>query len=291
MNPRYERDRKEEILKKSYLAKIPKKHIRDMEDGVQTMHIEVVYEEAVSELSRQQSKRDQLVSFYFTAIAAIVAFITGMGNTTDKIIVGMVFAVLAFIGFAFTLCVIRYRVYKEAYWLQCRVITQLHNLEPKYLDKEHIQKLYAHAMNKRYSSVVVEKGERTGNVSYFRSWARQVFSAETLMFEVILVCSCSAMALSGHYFRLGGLDVLGIITYALSAFFLVMFNMLYIRKLAKVYSYVTILHHAEYTKDTKEEADRYMTSKKAFNYAFSKAWMLHCYIDDELAEDSEEETE
>ena len=99
------------------------------------------------ELTEQQRKRDQLIAFYLTlaGILISVAF-ADFATAAYKI---WIFAFLALLGFGWTVVILRYRIYKEVYWITCRTISALYTVERDKISKELIQAIFYRTMEKR----------------------------------------------------------------------------------------------------------------------------------------------
>ena len=83
-----------------------------------------IYEHAHSELSLQQSKRDQIITIYLALCSFLLPFALGeeLISITMK---GVLFLVVGLVGMLFSCITVRYREYKEAYWLCCQTLTVL----------------------------------------------------------------------------------------------------------------------------------------------------------------------
>ena len=101
-----------------------------------------LYEQACSELALQQEKRDYLLKSY-------VLLLISIGDKVRPVQMGVMMLSIGLIGFIYSLIIIRYRVYKESYWITCRVISQLLNFEETSLNKKNIQALYYECLSKK----------------------------------------------------------------------------------------------------------------------------------------------
>ncbi len=236
------------------------------------MSLDMAYEQAVAELGVQQSKRDQIIGFYLTIISFLVPFVISQG--LPAWVTGLMFCCIYGIGVAFCFVILRYRVYKECYWIACRVILQLNHILESERSHGVIRTLYYHALKKNCDKVVITKenkkkgkGQPTRVPCYLRTMKRQIDSAETLLFETLAVVSSLAGGIGVYYFWqtkwwLGcGLIVILVCM-------LVRLNWEYIHRLASLYECVY-------------QTDAAVREKK-LDSAFNKAWMLHCSVDDIL---------
>lgn len=89
--------------------------------------LESTYELCINELGLQQSKRDQTIAFYIAIISFVIPAIIGMDINHYAKAAG--FFALYLLGSMLTKVVVRYRIYKEVYWVTCRTISQLYNFD------------------------------------------------------------------------------------------------------------------------------------------------------------------
>ena len=218
-----------------------------------------LYDQACAELSLQQEKRDYIVKSYILLISVIVPLIVSLGNKVTLVHSGAILLLMGLTGYVFSLIIIRYRVYKESYWITCIALTQLSNLEQESLTKHNIQAMYYKCLKKKWMKCVKEKdGKR--KVNYRKLVSSTFFSAETLMFLVVAFFSAIISGL-GLDFLLSGCRFGMGFSFLLSA-------IMFITLLCRYYSYLK---------------DIFMVlvdgSSESFNFAFSKAWFLHFYRD------------
>ena len=107
-----------------------------------------IYEKCIEEMTLQQSKRDQIITIYVTICTLLVSYILSNEVLLD-FVKGLVFFAAALIGFGFSLVIVRYRIYKEAYWICCQTITNLMVVKGKEINKETIHGLYYRCLKKR----------------------------------------------------------------------------------------------------------------------------------------------
>lgn len=218
-----------------------------------------LYEQSCSELALQQEKRDYIVKSYILLISVIVPLIISLGEKITPFHTGAILLMAGLTGYVFSMIIIRYRVYKESYWITCITITQLCNLEPQSLTKHNIQAMYYKCLEKKWMKCVKEKnGVR--KVDYARLVRSTFFSAETLMFIVVAFFS-SVISGLGLDFLITGVRFGIIISVVFSA---VLFMILLFRYYLYLKNVFLVLVDG---------------TSESFNFAFSKAWLLHFYRD------------
>ena len=215
-----------------------------------------LYERTIAELSLQQTKRDQIITLYL----AIFSFLIPFSLSIDLIswqIKGLIFLATAIIGILFSLVIIRYRIYKEAYWLCCQTITAIFNFKPEELDKDTVQAIYYNTIKKKGKSCFKEGTEE---FSKFKYVSKNLFSSESIHFFIQAFITSLISGLSvGLIIECGYINkiIAGIVA-GLMVFLLLVWK--YFRECIKVYGVLI---------DGK---------KSSFNFAYSKAWFLHFYI-------------
>jgi len=230
--------------------------------------ISTLYELCVQELTAQQSKRDQIIAFYIAVISFTVPAL--LGTALSNVIKGFGFMAIAFIGVAMAFVIIRYRIYKEVYWISSRVISKLYNFDHNKIDKELLQRLFFESLIKSGKALLkIEDGK----INHKKTFKSILNSAETMLFEVNVALT-SALFLIGNIMIFSNIGfipenyrmiVAVIIAVVASAWNLISWNKKFYDKLVGVYK--TMFDEDE------EEAD------KSFNAAYHKAWFLHFYID------------
>ena len=216
-----------------------------------------LYQQAHSELSLQQTKRDQTISIYLTLCTIVVPIIL----STDYIAAfykGAMFLVLGIIGILLSTIIIRYKVYKDVYWICCQTISQLSNYPLEEIDKELVQGLFYGVLHKKGKKFVKqgEKRNKFRNAYFFKS---NLFSAETLLF-ITMILIVSIVAGLGLALACSQTLIISLIIGA--CFGLVVFAYLlwrFFKNCKKIYK---VLVDGE---------------NDSFNFVFSKAWFLHFY--------------
>ena len=217
-----------------------------------------LYKHACTEMTLQQSKRDQIIHIYIVLFSAIVPLLFSLDSIT-MLQRGLILVATTIIGVILSIIVVRYRVYKEAYWITCITIGQLKNLKESAITKEIIQAVYYQSMSKKWSKNVYQKPNGDKSFRYWDIFFNNIFSAESLYYIMISLLTSIVSALS-TYFIFYSFKPFSIITSILV--FLVFFVMLlyiYFSNLRRVYQVLV---------DDKNDS---------FNFTFSKAWFLHFY--------------
>lgn len=271
--PTLEKEKKKTI---SITEKLPK----ELLDKEGFMDLDATYEQAVTELGLQQSKRDQIIAFYLALLGLIVPSV--ISEEMPGLTIAMICLGLYVIGVLFCHVILRYRVYKECYWIACRVITQLHHIKKENRTDDVIKTLYFHALEKNRKSTVISREDKkkkpvaSGEAfephpkpHYLPTMRRQIDSAETLLFETLVIFSTLAGGIGAYYLWQENMWI-GIVLTVILVVLVVVMNNEYIGRLMKIYACVS-------------EPDPEKREKK-LDSAFGKAWMLHCSVDDLLEE-------
>lgn len=233
--------------------------------------LKTLYVQACRELTLQQDKRDKTISIYVAVIAFLVPFLFSKETMTldgfRMTFAGWVLVIAGLIGVFFSLSVVRYRIYKEVYWITCSVIAQMQNLLEQSFQKIYIQGLFLHCMEKKWKDYVKDYDENSQydekspklRVEYCELIRDSYNSAEFYMFASIALIASVLIGFGlGLVFNASGLTwpfivvgvaVLGGLCWA------------YFHGLAHVFRYLS-----DHQRDS-------------FNFSFGKAWFLHIYKD------------
>lgn len=218
--------------------------------------INAMYAQAVSELSLQQSKRDQLITIYLAAFAFIVPAVLDSQFIGTRLS-GALFCGLGIIGYLFALIIIRYRKYKESYWICCRTLNVMMTLNEEDRTEDNIQAIFYQCLLKKIGSYI-EKG----NFLTKKFVKKNLFSGETLYLVIhSLIAGCVlglgvGMVINGNFWvNLVAGAIAGVALFLMAVY-------KYYKTLIAVYQ-VCI--------DKKE---------KSFNDTFGDAWFLHFFISD-----------
>lgn len=223
-------------------------------------NFEKLYEHAHSELSLQQTKRDQIISLYITLCTFVLPF-TLSQSAISLPVKGILFLVLSLVGFLMSSIITRYRVYKEVYWACCQCISCLQNFDANDINKEIVQAMLYQILKKKSSSFI--KIKANGKVDRVLFFKQNIFSAETIYYVIhsLLVSIIGGLGL--------GLSLVGLFPHPVYnilvglALGLLIFDFLirnYFKNLRKVYQVIV------------DDED------SSFNWTFSKAWFLHFYM-------------
>lgn len=220
-------------------------------------NLQELYNHAHSELSLQQSKRDQIITIYLALCSFLVPFTLGEAIITWPI-KGLIFAMTGIVGILFSFVSIRYREYKEVYWLCCQSITVLKNFKEEEINKDTIQKVFYRCLYKKGHKFVQED-----KFDYFGYVKKNLFSSETTHFIIIsLIASFVfgmgvAISLPVDIWLkviIGVIAVLPVLIFLLYVYF---------STCIKCYKLLAITDA--------EEKD------KLYSRVFGKAWFLHMY--------------
>lgn len=232
-----------------------------------SMDLDSCYAQTVAELGLQQSKRDQIIAFYLTILGFVIPSVVSLevGDCPKA----LAFMAMYAIGSIFCHVILRYRIYKEVYWIACRVISQMCNIKSDCRTKANIYILFYNALDKNKSTIVqYAKNRSVGSArrrSIVRSFKRQLNSAETLLYETLALFSSFVGAIGGFYaWRVA--KPLGVVVWLLIIYMFIRINYKYVTRLMALYNCVD-----------EQDADKKLEQMEA---TFAKAWMLHCYVDD-----------
>lgn len=222
--------------------------------------LNALYEHGHSELSLQQSKRDQIITLYIALFSLIIPFAFSV-EKMSYLGKGMIFLSIGIIGVLFSLIIIRYRIYKEAYWLGCQTLTLLMGYDKSVLCKEVVQEKYKECFMKKGKTYIKQKnGEKRFN--YRKFIKNNLFSAETLHYVILSfitsIISGLAIGISFYYFKAVTLVSVLIGTgYGIILFILLLRS--YFKQLILAYKFVVC------------------ENDNSFNMLFGKTWFLHFY--------------
>lgn len=214
-----------------------------------------LYDQAHSELTLQQTKRDHIITLYLSIFSLLIplAFSVEGLSLLNK---GLIFIAVGLIGIILSIIVIRYRIYKEVYWLCCQTITCMMNIKNEKLNKDTVQALFYNCLSKKGRNFYIK-----GKWSSYRYFKKNMFSSETLHY-IIIVLLTSALIGLGVFLMLPFQMWISIgISVAVGAVIMLILTASYFRNCIAVYAVL---------KDGRDSS---------FNRTFSKAWFLHIYID------------
>lgn len=218
--------------------------------------LENSYELCINELGLQQSKRDQTIAFYIAIISFVIPAIIGMDLSNYAKTAG--FFALYLLGSMLAKVVVRYRIYKEVYWITCRTISQLYNFDQNKITKLLVQHIFYKTMQKNMSSVIVFHKKKTSKVDWWRSFLKIRNSAETILYEVLVLLS-SLVLWIGVYVLISTANIAIPLATVLTILNYVYWCCYYYNRLTGVYAV-----HIDGT-------------DASFNATYSKAWFLHSF--------------
>ena len=229
----------------------------------QKKHLDIdldsLYSRAFSELGLQQTKRDQIITLYLAMFSFLIPFALSMEGM-GLLVKGLIFLATAIVGFLFALIIIRYRIYKEIYWLCCQSLTVLQSVQTEKMNKEMIQKVYYHTLKKKGKSFLKTNADGETFFSNKLYVKKNLFSSESIYFFIHnFLTSLIAGLSAGLIFPCSTtLRIALAILAAILVFFIL--SAKYFHECIKVYSVL------------EDESD------ESFNRTFSKAWFLHFYV-------------
>ncbi|MDD3368587.1 MAG: hypothetical protein PHP50_06800 [Lachnospiraceae bacterium] len=235
------------------------------------LRLEKTYELCSNELGLQQSKRDQIIAFYIAVISFVIPTVVSLD--VENWMKGACFLTLYILGSMMCIVINRYRIYKEIYWICCRVISQLFNVEPVYINKTLIQGLFYQSLLKNTQSILqfkdgeldphpADKSTRYYHkkISVWKTYRKMLNSAETILFQVMVLMATLVELIGIIMMDMGNVKVI-IIAIIAALFNEFYWNRQYYKHLTGVYATVV-------------DGD-----DKSFNSVYAKAWFLHNYVD------------
>lgn len=222
----------------------------------ENVNLQEIYSSCIEELTLQQSKRDQLINFYLTITGLVATYL--FSTDVDFKIRIAIFLVLFFIGCMWSTIAIRYKTYKDIYWICCKTISSLFSVDRKQIDKACVQHTFYRVMEKCYKTI---PQNCKGKPMLLKHVVKTFSSAEYLMFLTLVLLS----AMSGSVcilillLKVG----LGVTSYAVVAMFFVFF---------------VIIQTLHYNKSCISVYNVLIDKSDAsFNKIFEKAWFLHFF--------------
>lgn len=219
------------------------------------LNLAELYEKALEELSLQQTKRDQIITLYLAMFSFLIPFALSQESLT-WLVKGSIFLITGVVGILFALIIVRYRIYKEAYWLCCQCITVLTGIKKEAMNKAIVQNAYYETMEKKGRSFYKDGTSEFSKAKYVR---KNLFSSETLHFIIHTTITVIILGL-GTYLVL---DVQKWIRFAAAIAVAVAVFLLLLRKY-----FVECIKIYQVLIDKKDAS---------FNHTFKIAWFLHFY--------------
>ncbi len=217
----------------------------------------LLFEKSNEEMIAQQAKRDQIISLYLAMFSFIVPFALSIELPNQY--KGLIFLAVAIIGFLFSLVIIRYRLYKESYWLCCQTLTSLMSFKQKEINKELVQGIYYQCMKKKCRKYV--DGRKTP--LRFRWWAfykSTLYSGETLLYIIQAFITSLTFGLS-LMLLCSGFGIWQILIAVFGALLLLFYLInAFLSEVMHVYDVLIYGTNA------------------SFNKTYSRAWYLHLFV-------------
>ena len=255
------------------------------EDFKKTPDIKEIYKVTYQELTSQQTKRDTVFGVFITLFTFAVPL--SFTNDLSAFERSWLLAALGLIGIFFSFIIVRYREYKESYWLACRTLSIIDSSKKEY-SKKLVQTVFLFCLTKAGSSLLHCDSEeklkekpkllkKQGHISKFKVFRSSIRSAETIYMFIISLISSALIGLwfgflLDHLIFVVGFNwialVCGILLFV-SILCLLMF--IYMRRIYLIYSCL--------------DKDYGGKGKDGFNRAFKKAWTLHTYYEEKELED------
>ena len=243
-------------------AGLPKRLFPPIGEEQKKDHLEIDlnahYERAYAELGLQQTKRDQIITLYLAMFSFLIPFALSMEGLGWKV-KGLIFLATAIVGILFSFVIVRYRVYKEVYWLCCQSLTVLHGIRTELLNKETIQQVYYNTIYKKGKGFFVTGAE--GKTAFSRKLyvKKNLFSSETIYFFIHAFITALIFGLSMGLIAETAMGARILLGAGSAAVLFLLLGAEYFSECIKVYA---VLIDGE---------------ESSFNRTFSKAWFLHFY--------------
>ena len=231
--------------------------------GYIDVDLTALYDKAVAELGLQQTKRDQIITVYI----ALFAFLTPAVLESENMSIrtqGFLFLAAAIIGLLFALIIVRYRIYKEVYWLCCQSIGVFFGIKEKELNKELIQSVFYKVLEKKGRKYIItrESGKKKGELK-FRNWfyvGKNFFSSETFYYLIHVLITSGVLGLSLG--MIVNVELIYRVILGIGVGLVVCVVLLYWYFHQCINVYKVLVDHTD----------------KSFNATFSNAWFLHFYV-------------
>ena len=86
---------------------------------------------------------------------------------------GMIFLLLGVVGIMFSFIAVRYREYKEVYWMCCQALTVLQSFKPEEIDKHVVQSVFYHSLYKKGRGYLKTKKDGSIKLNKFKYFKNQ----------------------------------------------------------------------------------------------------------------------
>ena len=240
-----------------YIEYPTEEQMRDHHPINDRIDLQTVYSSIETELATQQSKRDQIIAFYLTILGLSASFVFSAEISNEIRLV--VFALLSLVGKIWSIVALRYRIYKEAYWIACRTVSMLFTVDRDKIRKPLVQHYYYMSMKKNFSKYICNS-----KINKHKVMKSNLRSAEFLMYMTLIFLASMS---------LGVCAVLIVLTFSLPLWCFVICGLIAILSLVYgVSDYVNEL--SLFYRVCENDHD------SSFNSAYQKAWQLHMFYDE-----------
>lgn len=222
-----------------------------------SLNLQDLYEQCVQELGLQQNKRDQLIAFYLTITGLVSTYL--FSSEISLLIKCLVFFALFVIGYMWLTVILRYRTYKEVYWLCCKTLSGLFSVERSKIDKPLLQHKFYATMEKCAKTAKIYEN---GKSSLWKLIWKNHTSAEYIMFMTLAV-------LAGFCGTMGIILVMNMCALSWPYYFIA----------AAVFLAFLFLETIRYNKEIIKTYEVLKSkTNDSFNGIFEKAWFLHFFV-------------
>ena len=181
------------------------------EDFKKTPDVKEIYKVTYQELTSQQTKRDTVFGVFITLFTFAVPL--SFTNDLSAFERSFLFLALGIIGVFFSLIIVRYREYKESYWLACRTLSIVDSTEKVY-SKKLIQTVFLYCIKKAGSKYInsyeqseIDKNpklkDKNGHINKWEFFKSTIRSAETIYMFIISLISSALIGLWLGFFLNG----------------------------------------------------------------------------------------
>lgn len=214
------------------------------------------YELCVDELGVQQTKRDKIISFFITIVGVAIPLF--MQLNLSLLIKTIPFFAIFLLGSIFSIVVIRYKNYKDIYWISCKVISKLSAVEVSLICTDLVKGLFLNILKDNAKGALVYNN--SNKVNSLKTFKKMLYSAETMIFEALVIINGLILTVGIIMLGYGINKMVELIVVSIIVFFVNIFvwNRIYYKVAINVFDGIN--------------------NDEKFNSAFGKAWFLHFTI-------------
>ena len=220
-----------------------------------------VYDLTVQELDKQQSKRDQIIAFYISFTGIALGFLST--QSINNFINGLILLLLSLLGIILSIVIIRYRKYKEIYWITARTISTLFSFDSdEKITEEVVKNTFYTVITKIHN---VKSCSNKKEMKLFLTMRKSLFSAETLLFLVTVLLTSILMFLGSGFILNYYLEykiISLIVSIVLSVITIILLYRSYANQIVYIYQVVDLNGEKK---------------TKRFKSIFASAWFLHFF--------------